>query len=179
MYRVRYYNQTFHPDHFRNGARGWFIVCLNWLRWRLETYVQRNVLKWLAKNGGIPAERMGALSRIFNLDVKAEILEKETTSPKTLKVDEYELPQFIPTRAERYKDGAQRSALNDAKAEADAEGLPNRPVSINDMAARYASQPRQRRYARGRKFTLLDPDGDFESVPSATGKLIPINGEET
>lgn len=163
MYRVRFYDHAFHPDEFKQGGLlGVTIVVLNWLRWRLETFTQRLVLRFLTKRGGLPRERESALRRIFDLDVRAERLAKEQTSPLNQPVAEDVDLLRATSRAERYAVGGFARGIEQAHV---AEGgLPVRPTGLHDLASRYGSPPRQRRYARGHLYNVGSPDGDFEPV---------------
>lgn len=164
MYRVRYYDRMIHPDHFR-GLRGWYVRALNWVRWKLETYVQKQVLKYLAATGELPAERRGELLRAFRLDVKAEKLQKEQTSPLHEPVEQ-EIAETPRTRAERYAEGAVRTKLDALDPEED--GRPQRPQRLDDLIGRYAFSNRAKKYARGRAY-LADPEGNFEPVEDESG----------
>jgi hypothetical protein len=160
---VRYYDKIIHPDHFQ-GFLGFWIRVLNSVRWRMEVLVQRLVLRYLAKEGALPKERRADMKRVFDLDVQAERLEKERTSPKTQKVEE---PAFPPiTRSERYADGRQTSAIDVAVAVEN--DFPVRPKRLNNLIASYGAPGREKHYAKGRMYTSGDPDGDFEPLVIST-----------
>lgn len=151
MFRIRYYSDVIHPDHFAGkGLLGFAIRTLNWLRWRIEVQVQRLVLRSLAKDGALPAKRQEALQRAFDLDAAEERLEKDRTSPLTEGVERPPSPP--PTRSERYADGRQGSAI-DVAVTVD-QDLPVRPKRIDDMIARYGSNGREKHYGKGRTFNL-------------------------
>ena len=173
MYHIRYYQQTFHPDQFRDKSwLGWWIRLCNKTRWRLEVYVQRLVLRRLSQLGELPRDERREVRRRFDLDTRAEQLEAEQTSPLSPPLPDDRM------RAEQYQAGSFRSLFGEAKAEAEGEQLPVRPLPIDDMAARFGHSPvRSRRYAKGRKrFMVLDEEGDFEAVPRAAGTLVALPG---
>jgi hypothetical protein len=154
MFRIRYYDQVMHPDHFK-GFLGGVIRALNFIRWRLETLIQLLVLRYLSNEGALPKAKRVELRRMFDLDVSAEKLEKEQTSPLVPKVERNEAP-----RAERYQAGAQTTAFDVAHAVEN--DLPARPKKMDNMIAAYGGG-RERSYSRGRRFTA-DPEGDFEPM---------------
>jgi len=150
-----------HPDHFK-GWLGWWIRLFNALRWKLETFVQRLVLRYMANQANLPREKRLEFRRVFELDVAAERLVKEQTSPNVQKI---ELPpQPGVTRADRYVDGAQRSALETAHAEENDQ--PIRPRRLNNMISAYGAPGREKKY--GRRYFTADPEGDFEPLGDGT-----------
>jgi hypothetical protein len=164
MYRIRHYDQSLHPDVFRSGGwRGWCIVALNWVRWRLETFVQLLVIRFFADVAKMPPERSKIIERMFHVDVEAEKVEMLQTSPLT---PPRETPESEP-RARRYEAG--RKGVLDTFMEEDAQGpLPNRPVPLSDMAARYGGDKRAKRYAKGHRWTVAAVGEDFESTTEAS-----------
>lgn len=158
MFRVRYYDQAIHPDQF-HGWLGFWIRALNFIRWRLETFVQRLVLRYMSNQASIPKEKRFEFRRVFDLDIAAERLQKEQTSPKTQRI---ELPQ-VPNaqRSDRYANGRQKTAVEEAVA--DANDAPLRPKRMDNMIASYAAPDRSKRYGKSRSFTA-DPEGDFEPL---------------
>jgi len=155
VYRVRYYDQSYHPDEFRKGFRGWYIRALNWVRWKLETYIQLQALRYLSKEAALPKKEVGVLTKHFKLDVRAESVEKDQTSPDVVG------PIEPSIRADVYQEGRQRSVLSAAH---DDNGK-TRPEPIDGLAARYgATTIRQRRYARGRGRHFVGDDRSFEEV---------------
>lgn len=171
MFRVRHYDQTIHPDHFQKGVLGRWIRVLNWCRWKLEVYIQRLTIKYLSREGALPKERVKSLMRTFDVDVRAEQVERLQTSPSLGGV---EIP--LIARADAYRKGAGRSVLDQAKVEADKDILPIRPQSIDALAARYAHESRSKRYARGKRFSVGDEDGDFEPVSRQVPKTLVVGG---
>lgn len=160
MYRVRYYDQLIHPDHFKgSGLRGVFVVVLNWIRWKLETLVQKSVLKWLASNGSLPESQVKEYLRTFSLDVKAEALEKEQTSPLHEKVEQSGVQPIV--RADRYEAGSVKSAL---ASETSGSDVPKRPMRLDNLIASYGMDTRAKKYTKGFKFQVSDPEGDFEPL---------------
>lgn len=180
MFRIRYYNKVFHPDEFRDGGwRGFVIRLLNSWRWRLEVVVQRQVLAYFTHKHKLTKSRGRELRRAFALDVASERLEKEKTSPllQTLEVE-----SATPTHSGRYAYGAappsfgppaplpiQRGTAPSAATIATPQ-LPVRPLPLDNLAAAYGGDPRARRYARGGRYTVLDPEGDFEEIEPADPK---------
>jgi hypothetical protein len=161
MYRLRYYDEAYHPDHFKRGMRGWFIVVLNWIRWKLETYVQKQALKFFTENGGLPRDRVKELLRTFHLDVQAEKLEKEQLSPLyAVAAEAAETPR---SRAARYTEGRKATMLNDLTPPG--EDQPVRPKPLDNLIGQYAFGGRATNYVHGRRF-LADPEGDFEPLES-------------
>lgn len=163
MYHVRYYAQEIHPDEFR-GRLGFWIRVFNFIRWRLEVFVQRLVLRYMANQANLPKEKRFEFRRVFELDDAAEKLLKEQTSPLVQKI---ELPaQPTVTRSDRYADGRQASALETSHAEEN--DAPLRPKRMNNMIAAYASPDRSKKY--GRRYFTADPDGDFEPLDANEGQ---------
>lgn len=163
MFRIRYYSDVIHPDHFAGkGLLGAAIRALNWIRWKTETFVQRLVLRALSRDGALPKSRVEVLRKVFDMDVAAEKLEKERTSPLLEKAERPPSPP--PTRSERYADGRQKSAV-DVAVNVDKD-LPVRPKRIDDMIKRYGAPGREKSYGRGRSFNLT---GDsFEPLEEET-----------
>lgn len=160
MYRVRYYDQLIHPDSFKaSGWRGALIVALNWVRWQIETFIQKQVLLFYIEKGELPKERKGSLLDTFRVDVQAERLQKEATSP--LREPMPDLAQPSRGREGRYEEGTKSTALD---AWAKEEGLPDRPKSLTNLIGMYAPNIRAKKYARGRRFLVMNPEGDFESL---------------
>lgn len=158
MYRVRYYSEMIHPDHFSKGLLGWYIRVLNWLRWRLETCVQHNTLKYLAREGGLPKQRVGVLTREFALDVAQERLEKQQTSPRA----PVQPAALAPTREARYVESPSPNVLLEEAATREA-GLPLRPRPLDEMVARHLDA-RASRYAKGRRFIHAVNEDDIIPV---------------
>ena len=164
MYRVRHYDQSFHPDVFRGGGwRGTFIVVLNWIRWKLETYIQLQVVRFMADVASMPKARQTVVERIFVADVEAERAEMLQTSPL---IPPRATPETEP-RARRYEAGRAGGTL-EAFATSEDVGTtpPARPVPLDELAARYGGSPRARKYARGHRWTVSAVGEDFEPVES-------------
>lgn len=176
MFKLRFYDQTFHPDQFKGaGFRGWVIRVLNWVRWQLETVVQRTVLRHLSRVGHLSPMRAREMDRAFDLDVAAERLEKERTSPLYPSTQSPEAREAPTARSERYAAGAQRSAL-DAVTEppTDAQGRGRR---LDNLVGQYGADMRAKRYAHGRRYLVGDPDGDFETVDPPAVSVTPVRYE--
>lgn len=168
MFRVRHYDQMIHPDHFRgSGFLGWAIVCLNWTRWRLEVFVQRLVVRWLAKNGALPKGRVKELLKAFDVDAAAERLQKEQTSPTLHHEVEESYEQVVATRAMRYAEGTPKTitAATDQQ-----NGLPVRGQPLNELIGKFAFPIRAKKYSRGHRFHVANPDGDFEPMSPEESK---------
>jgi len=161
MYRIRYYDQVIHPDHFRGSALGWLIRALNSVRWWLETRVQLLVMRYLAKSGDLPRERLFEFRKVFDLDVEAERLEMKRTSPLVQGLEEPPAPPT--TRSARYRRGSQVSALAEAHAVENGQEQPVRPRRLDNMIASYGAPGRERQYVHGRRY-MADPEGDFEPL---------------
>ena len=152
MYRIRYYNQVIHPDRFSSRRfLGFLIVSLNWLRWKLETIVQGLVLRYLAQAGNVPDKDVKGLIRSFRLDVKAEEIEKERTSPL------FDSPPEPPvSREERYVDARLPSVLEGAIAEK--VTAPDRPFPLDNLIGQYGYNRRSKRHVHGRRFQFGGED---------------------
>ena len=153
MYRVRFYQDLFHPDHFRKGARGLRIRALNWIRWKLETYVQKQVTRYFAEQGDLSAHAASELMRSFSLDVRAEELEKDRTSPLHVRP---EMPESA--RSERYVSSGIVAAVDDEAP------VKIRPESLSNLIGQYAFPLRARKYAHGNKYRTTAPDDNFEPL---------------
>jgi hypothetical protein len=172
MYRVRYYGELIHPDNFNKGILGTAIRGLNWVRWKLETFNQRLVLKYMMGEQPIDESKKDSIVKRFILDVEAEKLQKELTSPAL--VPEV-TPEQIHLRAERYQTRGHAKAADQAvQVEQEAMGtvLPVRPVPIDNLLARLTAQGRAKRYTRSRT-NPLSMEADFEPVAPER-----IGGEE-
>jgi hypothetical protein len=157
VYRVRHYDQLMHPDEFKAGWRGLVIRSLNWVRWKLEVFIQLLVIKYIADASGMAKERTGVVTQMFKLDVQAEQLEKERTSPNFPEMIEIQTP-----RSDKYVvGGSVRSSVREAEQPRD--GLPTRPMPANEMIARYMN-PKMAKYARGRNYTMGADENDFDVV---------------
>ena len=160
MYRIRYYDQVIHPDHFQGkGALGWSIRVLNAIRWWIETLVQRLVLRHLAQDAALPKQRMAELRRVFDLDVAAERLERQQTSPLLERLETPKIPNV--SRSERYADGRHKTALDVSVAVEN--DMPVRPTRLDRLIQSYGAPGREKHYGRGRRFTLADEDA-FEAL---------------
>ena len=160
MYHVRYYDQAIHPDHFKGkGVLGHIIIALNWLRWRLEVRVQRLTLSWLAKGNSLPDDRLKALKEMFSLDDKAEVLQKKINSPLRQREE-----GPAPYRSDRHLASFSSQIEESVKLE-----KPLRPVSMDNLIGQYAFDGRSKRYARGLRYSAVDPNGDFEPLETPIG----------
>jgi hypothetical protein len=168
MYRVRHYGQLIHPDNFNVGALGFAIRSLNWVRWKLETFNQRLVLRYMVQDQVIDETRKKSIYKKFGIDVKAEKVEKELTSP-TLQAETE--PVEMHLRAERYRQGGHAHAADKAVEEV-AEAPPVRPFSLDELASRMTATGRAKRYIRDRTHPIVI-EADFEAVPPER-----IGGEE-
>lgn len=157
LYLIRYYADEIHPDQFKGGGfRGLLIRGLNFLRWKLEAVVQRLVLRWLADHHAVPKTRVSELMRSFELDVAAENLQHELTSPLRI-VD----PLPTADRSERYERGGPKSVMDQALAED--LTLPSRPLPVDNLIASHMTS-RASRYAKGHRRTMQADETDFEEV---------------
>ena len=159
MYHVRYYDKQIHPDTLK-GALGFFIFVLNWIRWKLEVFVQRLMLGYLVKVGGIPRDKEVQLRRMFSMDVQSEKVDMIRTSPKTVTTQE----DFPIIERSGYSGGRFGNALASSDDESDGEQpVINRPGSIQDMIARYSAPKRVRGYASRHEYfvhDVVDDNGD-------------------
>ena len=158
LYYVRYYAEMIHPDRFKGSALGLLIRGVNFMRWKLETAVQRLVLRWMLKHHAVDAERAEQLKRGFELDVAAENLEMTQTSPLRL-----EEQRMAAARAERYSVGAGPVAVME-QAMRDEMQLPARPVPPQNLIAAFGGAPRTARYAKGQRRTMQADESNFEVV---------------
>ena len=159
MFRIRYYDQVIHPDHFK-GWLGFWVRLVNAIRWKLEVLVQRMVMRYLVSEGGLPQGRRVDMRRMFALDVAAEKLERDRTSPRIAQVEPPPRPAPAP-RAARYQAGTQQSALETAHAIENEQ--PVRPRRLDNMIASYGAPGREKNYGYGRRY-MADPEGDFEPL---------------
>jgi len=159
MYHIRNYDALVHPGQFSAGVLGNSIKFLNYLRWKLEVFIQYLVIKYLAKNALLPKDQVSSVTERFRLDVKAEALEKEATSPSFVGIT-----SLSSERLNRYQEGSNISNVIEAAIH-DKDILPSgyRPEPADQMIARYMD-PRTSRYARGRRRTLVADSDNFEPV---------------
>ncbi len=154
MFRVRHYDQFIHPDQFKGkGALGLVIRTLNWFRWKLETYIQKLVVIALAREAAVPKPRIRELLRSFAIDVKAEAVEKEATSP--LYPGTHRVQEEMP-RATRYAQPERNKALAENVADETAKA-PLRPQSLEQLVGMYAVRGRHQRYI-GNRQRVVDVD---------------------
>lgn len=135
LYRIRYYGHRYDPREFKvKGWRGWWIWLLNELRFKLELRVMRQVLVFQAKRLGNIVDLNAALDT-FESDVRAVRQHVATTAAK-------------PAPAHTGSVLGHTKELRQAKVE-----------SLRDITARvmnnYAADPRQRRYALGRRHRVM------------------------
>jgi len=156
MFNIRHYDQVIHPHSFSRGWRGRLIRALNWVRWRIEVLVQRLVVTYLAHEGGVPKAQVGVMTRLFGLDVRAERLECERTSPLLP-------PPEVAPRGDRY---VMSGCPNQALEQASEKSAPLRPVSATEMIGKYINS-RAARYAHSRRFKIVNEDA-FEPVGQAS-----------
>lgn len=159
MYRIRYDNgQMLHPDLFIGcGWRGLFIRALNWARWKLETYVQLQVLRLQLRSNQVPKDLQRLAEKRFSAATREEVAAKVLTSPV----------QIIPVEPAAQA-VLQSTILPDAP-------LPPRGDPIEGLIARHMPE-RASRYAKGRRGALEVPEENFEpvireKVESDNGKL--------
>ncbi len=158
MFRVRHYGDLYHPDLFRGGgALGTLIRALNWMRWKLEVFVQYLVLRFLMHGGSLPFSSKKKILQTFRADVAAEEAEMLQTSPDIANPEPLAMP-----RGEKYREGNLRSTLDSFKADAEGKELPTRPVRMDDMIARNLSA-RASRYSKGHRHVVVDEDS-FEPL---------------
>lgn len=174
MFRIRHYSEFIHPDQFKGkGALGLRIRLLNWFRWKLETYVHKLVVLALAREARLPKPRVKELLRSFSIDVKAEAVEKEATSP--LYPGSARVFEEMP-RARRYAEPERRETLAENVAEKSAQA-PLRPQSLENLVGMYAAKGRHQRYTGNRRAVVdvdtfeplishAEPIGDDEKTPS-------------
>lgn len=171
MYRVKYYSDEFHPDHFKGkGLRGRWIVFLNWLRWRLEISIHRHVCLFLGTNPAIPESKVRAMFEQLNLDIQQDELNAARSAPSLQGVVDEPVPPPQP-RATRYQIPTVQRQLEDVVAEE--TGLPRRPKPLNNLIGKYAFDQRAKRYANGREFTVQNSDGDFEPLENEDAQTTP------
>ncbi len=145
---VRYYNDHFHPTQFRaDGWRGVLIRVLNYVRYVLETVVQRLVLAALtrrAAGAGIDAKAVVAK---FWADVRGEY--QYSKQP-------VQTPTILPPRSTPQGPSVPREVLRDHGV---GDGVPK---PLEGLASRYGSA-RAMRYGmpqRGRLvFEFEDDEG--------------------
>ena len=161
MYNVRYYDKVIHPDTFKKGFIGWWIRCVNFLRWKLEVHAQSCVLSYLCMEAGHTANHKKRYLDSFRVDVKKERVEKEETSPDfsfgvqaVERRDKYVTKSF----ANNFADVVSEQQVVESFKEEITE-LPNRPESALGLLSRYGDKTRASRYAKGRRrFVVIEED---------------------
>ena len=173
MYRIRHYDTVIHPDQFkRSGWLGVLIVSLNFLRWKLEVFIQWLVVHWTLKSGEVPKSQAKELLRTFGLDVRAEALQKDQTSPLHQPVD----MTPPPVRADRYIAGTPKSALDVTVA--NAKGLPERPKSLENLIGQYGFPIRAKKYAGGKRFTVSEDSFEpLEGPDNGSSDVLAVGGD--
>ncbi len=80
MYEVRSYSDKYHPDLFRRDTvLGVSIWALNFLRWKLEVFVQYLTLRYFLRDQKFSPKKSKEVLETFKLDVlkeKAECFER-------------------------------------------------------------------------------------------------------
>lgn len=158
LYYIRYYAEMIHPDRFKGSMLGLLIRGINFTRWKLETAVQRLVLRWMLKHHAVDAARAEELKRGFELDVAAENLEMAQTSPLRL-----EEQRMAAARAERYAQGGGPGAVLDQAMHEEMQ-LPARPMPPQNLIAAFGGAQRTSRYVKGHRRTLQADESHFEVV---------------
>lgn len=163
LFSVRYYSEMIHPDHFKGkGLRGRWIVFLNWLRYRLEVAIHRHTCAFIADNPAIAESKVKSMFKQLDLDLKQDALERERLSPRTEEVLERPVPPPQP-RALRYNMPTVQRALEEMVEHE--TGVPQRPRKLDNLIGKYGmSGARAQRYVNGRRYTVQDPEGDFEPL---------------
>lgn len=157
VYEVRSYDQKLHPDLFRGGrVLGVVIRVLNFLRWKLEVFVQYLTLQYMMDEQKFSPTARKEVLKNFKLDVIKEKVEFLESSPlRALSLPT--IPSF---------DRAQDSApLVTPQQEAEDFG-PGRP--IEEFIERHAPKSK-RRLVRGAApkdlFEALMPDEEEGNTP--------------
>lgn len=165
---VRYYDQVFHPHFFvGKGVSGWFIRVLNWLRYKLETYVQYRILLLGISESSIIKKEDGSTEEVplnkkemkegFWRDVLKERLTSELASPLLLQssISGSPSPSQVSSRESRYQQARVSRVIQEVE-----EDVPDRPLPIDDLAQRYGGEGRAAKYGRG----PLVYEDEFEPV---------------
>ena len=161
MFHVRCYRGQVHPDCFKSGLTGWLVVVLNFLRWQLERYISRLVVRFYASKEVTGKQELDNLRRVLDFKSKQEDIERIRTSPlfpaSALPPPTVEEDSSI---SNRYATAPWSSGLNQAV------GDTTRPIPIDDVIARYSVPTRQRRYAT--PVSVLEEE--FEPVESGSNE---------
>ena len=143
---IRYYDQSFHPDFFREkGWRGRFILLLNWFRFWLETYIQYRVMKLGFSHQEIPANNQKEVVRQFWRDVREERKTSSLLSPFSRKEEGDASSSSLSPREVRYTRGRKTFEVSDLGGEEQQV----RPVPLDGLFERMSQPARVRRYAVG------------------------------
>lgn len=176
---IRYYTQYFHPKTFRGmGILGVAIRFLNWVRYWVETIVQRMVLSALvrsAKRDGVefPRSKARATVRRFWEDVDREdaYIRGEVSDEEA--VEDLRIRHGVDPKSFRYLFGKSTTSHQDAAPEdtnvpvvegEEPEEGPKRPRPLDQMMSRYSAPPKERRYALGGQRVVLEDE--IEAVPT-------------
>lgn len=173
LLHVRYYDQNFHPDEFRRrGWRGSLIRFLNWVRYWLETLLQRVLVSLLLREGGVPAKRGRLFVGEFWKDVDREQAFMRANSPLVEKDPEAEVlgdERTDPRRLRHTKGRVQLPVESN---------VPDRPKPLDEMVSRYGGTTRARSYGHGQ--TIVREDDGFEPLsatanPTETARLVALD----
>lgn len=144
QYDIRYYEHFIHPSKVRavGGVRSYVILALNWIRFWLETLVQRLLLGMISTEQKIEPEKHRAYLKTFWEDVRRDVAGSATPlvlMEKPTGASTQDIPPTVGT------------------------SLPIRPKPLDDMAARYGAPGRARLYGvSGRK--LVFEEETFEPM---------------
>lgn len=145
---VRYYGEVIHPSRFRGkGWKGRVILALNWLRYKLETYIQYRILRLGMEIPGEAAVDRKERSKVvenFWRDVKKEQLLSELSDPGLEpSLPGSQVPFEVPSRQQRYVMSRREKVVSEG-----VEELPS-PLPLDNLIARLGSHGRDQRYGRG------------------------------
>jgi hypothetical protein len=135
LYHIRYYGNRYDPSEFKSKSwRGWWIWLLNEVRFRVELRVMRQVLTF-------QAQRLG---NFVNLNAAVETFESDVREMRMHVATERVRPAMPHT-------GSVEGHLQELQ-----KRPPENPRDFTArMMTNYASEPRQRRYAVGRRHRMI------------------------
>lgn len=163
---VRYYGEVFHPSRFRGkGWKGSVIRFLNWVRYRLETYVQFRVLMLGMESSGVAAVDKAERAKVahdFWIDVRKEQLHSALLDPELVTaLPGSPSPDQLHLREHRY------TTRRGAKSVQEEVGELPRPVPLDHLVARHGSDRREKRYGKGTTIVEDQLSGLDEEAPSS------------
>jgi hypothetical protein len=166
QHHIRYYDKFIHTDQLRliGGWRVVLIIALNWLRYWVETLVQRLTLSVLLEREGVKKEHRSKFVEVFWGDVRRERAIFEDTGRRVTTAAEGQKPEVLPTVDEPLvvdRGSPVTFAVSKQKEP------PLRPQPLDEMVAKYDPNSRSGKY--GLNNVRLVVEG-FEAVTPSQEK---------